>query len=50
MAQNRKVLGAVHHHGRVRPLRRHGAPLPAAAGDHPQERQGERGRRPVAAR
>lgn len=50
MAQDGEVLGPIHHHGGVRALRRHGAPLPAAAGDYPQKRQGERLRRALATR
>ena len=50
VAQDGEVLGPVDHHGRVRPVRRHGAPLSAAAGDHRQVGQGERVRRALASR
>lgn len=38
VAEDGEVLGTVHHHGRVRALRGHGATLAAATGDDPQER------------
>lgn len=50
MAQDGEVLGSVHDHGGVWPVRRDGAALLAAAGHHPQERQGERVCRPLAPR
>lgn len=50
MAEDREVLGEKHNHGRVRSLRGNGETLPAAAGNDPQERQGERRRCPVAVR
>ena len=36
-------MGEEHHHGGVRPVRRHGATLPAAAGVHCEVRGGGRG-------
>lgn len=50
MAEDGEVLGAVDHHGGVRPVRGHGPALPPTAGDHPQECQGERVCRPLAPR
>lgn len=50
VAEDGEVLGAEHHHGGVRAVRRHGAALAAAPRDHPQECQGERQRRAVASR
>lgn len=50
VAQDGEVLGTVHDHGGVRPVRRDGAALLAAAGHHPQEREGERVCRPLAPR
>ena len=50
MAQDGEVLGPVDHHGGVWAVRGHGAPLAAPAGDHPQQRQGQRRRRALATR
>ena len=40
MAQDGEDVGPLQHHGGVRPVWRHGAPLAAASGDDTQERQG----------
>lgn len=50
MAQDRKVLGPIYHYGRIRVVRRHGSPLATIAGDHPEQRKGERHRRALATR
>lgn len=50
VAEDGEMLGQIHHHGGVRPLRRDGQALPASAGDHPQECQGERVCRALATR
>lgn len=50
VAEDREVLGKKHDNGRVRSVRRHGQTLAAAAGDHSEERQGERVRRALVAR
>jgi len=50
VAEDREVLGKIDDNGRVRAVRRHGQTFVTVAGDHPEERQGERVRRAVAAR
>lgn len=50
MAEDGKMLGTQHHHGRIWAVRRHGQALAAAARNDSKERQGERRRGAVAAR
>jgi hypothetical protein len=44
------VLGTEHDNGRVRAVRRYGQTFVAVAGNHPEERQGERMRRALVTR